>query len=104
MTGPHQESTHTHSHPHEDSHDHDHDHGHHHHSGFKGWLIELFVPHTHDAADSIDDAMEASTEGIRALKISMFLLLATTVLQFVVVLFSSWGPLLAEPSTTSPTR
>ncbi|MGN6442109.1 MAG: cation diffusion facilitator family transporter [Arthrobacter sp.] len=111
MTGPHQESTHTHSHPHEDGHaghghdhghdhshghSHDHDHGHHHHSGFKGWLIELFVPHTHDAADSIDDAMEASTEGIRALKISMFLLLATTVLQFVVVLFSSSVALLAD--------
>ncbi|MDQ0730800.1 cation diffusion facilitator family transporter [Arthrobacter sp. B1I2] len=107
MSGPHQESTHTHSHPHTEDHgghhhdhqhghEHDHDHGHHHHSGFKGWLIELFVPHTHDAADSIDDAMEASTEGIRALKISMFVLLATTVLQFLVVLFSSSVALLAD--------
>ncbi|WP_457946496.1 cation diffusion facilitator family transporter [Pseudarthrobacter sp. alpha12b] len=119
MSGPHQESTHTHGHPHAEGHgghhhdhdhdhphghehgrphdhDHGHDHGHHHHSGFKGWLIELFVPHTHDAADSIDDAMEASTEGIRALKISMFVLLATTVLQFLVVLFSSSVALLAD--------
>ncbi|MGX5717930.1 cation diffusion facilitator family transporter [Arthrobacter sp. MAHUQ-56] len=40
--------------------------------------------------------MEASTEGIRALKISMFLLLATTVLQFLVVLFSSSVALLAD--------
>jgi cation diffusion facilitator family transporter len=108
MTGPQHDSTHTHSH-HDEGHaghhhghdhghdpDHDHGHGHEHHSGFKGWLIELFVPHTHDAADSIDDAMEASTEGIRALKISMFVLLATTVLQFLVVLFSSSVALLAD--------
>ncbi|MFC9770529.1 MULTISPECIES: cation diffusion facilitator family transporter [unclassified Pseudarthrobacter] len=58
--------------------------------------MELFVPHTHDSADSIDDAMEASTEGIRALKISLFVLLGTTVLQFVVVLFSSSVALLAD--------
>ena len=110
MSRPHQESTtaHSHAHPedhghghghdhgHDHGHGHGHDHGHDHHSGFKGWLMELFVPHTHDAADSIDDAMEASTEGIRALKISMFVLLATTVLQFLVVLFSSSVALLAD--------
>lgn len=87
---------HGHDHDHDHHHDHDHAHDHHHHSGFKGWLFELFVPHTHDAADSIDDAMEASSEGIRALKISMFVLLATTVLQFLVVLFSSSVALLAD--------
>lgn len=102
MSGAQHGSTHTHTHDHDHEHGHDHghghthDHGHHHHGGFKGWLVELFVPHTHDAADSIDDAMEASTEGIRALKISMFLLLATTVLQFLVVLFSSSVALLAD--------
>lgn len=85
--------THGHNHGHEHGHDHD---GHHHHSGFKGWLFELFVPHTHDAADSIDDAMEASVEGIRALKISLFLLLATTILQFLVVLVSGSVALLAD--------
>lgn len=87
------------AHDHQDhghSHDHEHDHGHHHHGGFKGWLVELFVPHTHDAADSIDDAMEASVEGVRALKISLFLLLATTVLQFLVVLVSGSVALLAD--------
>ncbi|MGX1159789.1 cation diffusion facilitator family transporter [Arthrobacter sp. SLBN-100] len=84
-----------HSHePHD--HDHDHDHDHHHHGGFKGWLFELFVPHTHDAADSIDDAMEASVEGVRALKISLFLLLGTTILQFLVVLVSGSVALLAD--------
>ncbi|NUT71631.1 cation diffusion facilitator family transporter [Pseudarthrobacter sp. C4D7] len=106
MSGRHQESTHTHSQPHEEqqhgahTHDSGHSHGHeghdHHQAGFKGWLTELFVPHTHDAADSIDDAMEASAEGIRALKISMFVLLATTVLQFLVVLSSGSVALLAD--------
>ena len=75
---------------------HDHSHGHHHHLGFKGWLREIFIPHTHDAADSIDDALEASTKGIQALKISLLILLATTVLQFVVVLFSGSVALLAD--------
>ena len=56
----------------------------------------LFVPHSHDAADSIDDAMEASTEGVRALKISLFVLLATTLLQAVIVAFSGSVALLAD--------
>ncbi|MBB6406549.1 cation diffusion facilitator family transporter [Arthrobacter sp. AZCC_0090] len=76
--------------------DHAHDHDHEHHKGFKGWLYELFVPHTHDAADSIDDALESSTQGIRALKISLFILLGTTVLQFLVVLVSGSVALLAD--------
>lgn len=84
--------------PHAHPHDHDHDqHGHTHpHGGVKGFLYDLFVPHTHDSADSIDDAMEASTAGIRALKISMFVLLATTVLQLVLVVFTSSVALLAD--------
>lgn len=59
-------------------------------------LHAIFVPHTHDAADSIDDAMEASGAGIRALKISLVLLLATTVLQAIVVAFSGSVALLAD--------
>ncbi|MDQ4138566.1 MAG: cation diffusion facilitator family transporter [Actinomycetota bacterium] len=62
----------------------------------KGFLYGLFVPHTHDAADSVDDALEASTQGVRALKISLFVLLLTTALQFVVVLISSSIALLAD--------
>jgi len=86
---------------HYDDHGHDHDHHHHHHGhthhkGLKGWLYELFVPHTHDAADSVDDALEASAQGIRALKISLFMLLGTTVLQFLVVLVSGSVALLAD--------
>src|SRR3546814_3584474 len=55
--------------------DHEHDHG------LRGIVRHVFVPHTHDAADSVDDALEASTQGIRALKVSLVVLLATTVLQ-----------------------
>ncbi|GAA4073314.1 hypothetical protein GCM10023065_29910 [Microbacterium laevaniformans] len=69
--------SHVHSSHHDHDHDHDHDHAlhsdggvhlhdHDHPSGLKGFLRGLFVPHTHDAADSIDDAMEASHEGVCA--------------------------------------
>ncbi|WP_434061480.1 cation diffusion facilitator family transporter [Paramicrobacterium agarici] len=54
------------------------------------------MPHSHDAADSIDDALEASTEGVRALKISMGILLVTTVLQLVVTVFSGSIALFAD--------
>ena len=51
--------------------DHDHDVGHDHPPGVRGWLQELFRPHSHDAADSVDSALESSAEGIRAVKISL---------------------------------
>src|SRR5215207_8702078 len=61
-----------------DGHDHDghhhdgHDHGGHRHAtGLKGFLLSVFRPHSHDAADSVDSALESSAEGIRALKISL---------------------------------
>jgi len=92
----------THPHPHDD-HDHGaggHSHGtdgdHKHPTGIKGFFYGLFVPHSHDAADSIDDALEASKEGVRALKISLVILLATTVLQLVVVAFSGSVALFAD--------
>ncbi|MBT1003984.1 cation diffusion facilitator family transporter [Paenarthrobacter sp. DKR-5] len=83
---------HGHSHDHGDGHSHGHEHG----TGFLATVKEFFVPHTHDASDSIDDALEASTEGVRALKISLFALLATTILQFLVVLISGSVALLAD--------
>lgn len=93
----------SHPHPHDD-HDLDHLHGGHDHgpgghshpTGIRGFFYGLFVPHSHDAADSIDDALEASKEGVRALKISLFILLATTILQLVVVLISGSVALLAD--------
>jgi len=93
---------HGHAHPHEE-HGHSHEHGpshgpggHSHPTGVRGFFYGLFVPHTHDAADSIDDALEASTQGVRALKISLFLLLGTTVLQLLIFLISGSVALLAD--------
>ncbi|TIH29832.1 cation diffusion facilitator family transporter [Subtercola vilae] len=91
---PNHEHEHGHSHGHPDDHEHDHDHSHP--TGITGFFYGLFVPHTHDAADSIDDALEASTQGVRALKISLFLLLGTTVLQFAIFLISGSVALLAD--------
>ena len=62
----------------------------------KGFLYGLFVPHSHDASDSIDDALEASHEGVRALKISLLILAATAALQIVVVVISGSVALLAD--------
>jgi cation diffusion facilitator family transporter len=89
---------HDHPHPHPHGHDHDHEHGHDHEhpTGLKGFLHGLFVPHSHDAADSIDDAMESSSQGIRAVKISLAGLGATAVLQLAVVLISGSVALLAD--------
>lgn len=90
---------HTHDHPH-GNHDEaghaGHGHSHAHRAGLRGALHELFVPHSHDAADAIDDAMEANAAGIRALKIGLAVLFATTVLQAVVVAFSGSVALLAD--------
>jgi cation diffusion facilitator family transporter len=54
------------------------------------------LPHSHDAADSIDDALAASAQGIRAVKISLVVLLVTTALQLGVVLISGSVALLAD--------
>lgn len=85
------------THEHEHDHDHDHSHDHNHpHGGVKGFLYDLFVPHTHDAADSVDDALEASKAGVAAVKVSMFILLGTTILQFGLVLVTGSVALLAD--------
>jgi cation diffusion facilitator family transporter len=98
MTGPH-------AHDHaprgdRDDHDHDtehpHDHGHEHPTGIRGLLHGLFVPHSHDAADSIDDALEASSQGIRAVKISLIVLGLTAVAQLAIVAISGSVALLAD--------
>jgi cation diffusion facilitator family transporter len=86
-------------HEHEHEHEHEHDHetgGHSHPTGIRGFFYGLFVPHSHDAADSIDDALEASTAGVRALKISLFALLGTTVLQLAIFIISGSVALLAD--------
>jgi cation diffusion facilitator family transporter len=65
-------------------------------TGVRGFLHEVFVPHSHDAADSIDDALESTNEGIRAVKLSLVLLGATAVAQAAVVLISGSVALLSD--------
>jgi cation diffusion facilitator family transporter len=69
---------------------------HHHHGGLAGWLRSILRPHSHDAADSIDPALESSAQGIRALKTSLVVLLATAVVQLAVVLVTGSVALLAD--------
>ncbi len=77
--------------------DHDHDHADHEHaSGVKGWVLSLFQPHSHDAADSVDSALESSVEGIRAVKISLIGLGVTSIAQAVVVVLTGSVALLAD--------
>jgi cation diffusion facilitator family transporter len=85
-----------HSHPeHDHAHDDDH-HDHEHAGGVRGWVTGLFRPHSHDAADSVDSALESSERGIRALKVSLVALLVTAVLQGVIVAVSGSVALLAD--------
>src|SRR3954463_5809012 len=93
-----------------DHHDHDHDHEHHHDHGdhgdaghhhdhprgVRGLLLEIFRPHSHDAADSLDSALEASERGIRAVKVSFAALMATAVVQLVIVVATGSVALLAD--------
>ena len=62
----------------------------------RGLLSGLFQPHSHDAADSVDDALAGSAAGIRAVKLSLIGLGITAVLQLVVVLVSGSAALLAD--------
>jgi len=89
-------SEHDHNSGHEHkSHGHDHaedDHP----SGVRSWLLSLVKPHSHDSADSMDSALEASGMGIRAVKISLAALLATAAFQVVLVLLTGSVALLAD--------
>jgi cation diffusion facilitator family transporter len=91
------EHGHAEEHGHDDhDHGHDHDHEHAHAGGPLGFLASLFSPHSHDAADSLDDALAGSREGVRAVKLSLIGLGATSLLQLVVVLSSGSAALLAD--------
>ena len=68
----------------------------HHPHGLRGAIREIFAPHSHDAADSVDDALESSAAGIRAVKISLLVLGLTAVAQIVVVIISGSVALAAD--------
>lgn len=80
------------------AHSHQHAHGpeSHKHSGVREWLAHVFIPHSHDPANSLDPAMETNTQGIRAVKISLAGLGITAVFQLVIVLVSGSVALLAD--------
>ena len=75
---------------------HDHPHGHHHPTGLRGGIKEIFAPHSHDAADSIDGALESSAAGIRAVKISLLILGLTAIVQIAIVVISGSVALAAD--------
>jgi cation diffusion facilitator family transporter len=79
----------------EHAHGHEHD-GQEHAGGLRGWVTGLFRPHSHDAADSVDSALESSAQGIRAVKISLAALAVTAALQMLVVAVSGSVALLAD--------
>ncbi|MGW3562481.1 cation diffusion facilitator family transporter [Streptomyces sp. NPDC000941] len=93
-------SAHDHDHDHDHSHDHGHDHGHAHGksrwSRWKHQVTHMVKPHSHEAADKVDSAMESSAEGMRALWLSLAILGATAVFQTVVVLISGSVALLGD--------
>lgn len=74
----------------------------HHHDRVTRWqrlrhgLSELAGAHSHDAADQVDDALEADRAGRRALVISLIALAITAALQAVVVVASGSVALLGD--------
>lgn len=84
----------------ESQHGHGHAHEHHHQAGRLGrwWagLTHLVRPHSHDAADRVDQALEGSRAGIRALWVSLLVLGATAGFQAVVVVLSGSVALLSD--------
>lgn len=59
-------------------------------------LAHLVRPHSHEAADKVDAALEASAEGIRALWLSLAILGATAAVEAVVVAISGSVALLGD--------
>jgi cation diffusion facilitator family transporter len=88
-----------HGHDHDSGHDHGTGHGHSHDvrgGRFGAAVRAVFVPHSHDASDSIDGALESSAAGIRAVKTSLLALGATAIAQLVIVVISGSVALLAD--------
>jgi cation diffusion facilitator family transporter len=78
-------------------HDHQHHHGHDHGRGGVWQRIGHAVrPHSHDAVEQVDSALEGSTEGIRATWISLVVLGATAAMQGAVVVVSGSVALLGD--------
>ena len=92
------EDAHDHDHDDERGHDdgHEHEHRHEHPTSGIRRFLGLEAPHSHDAADRVDSALESSADGIRALKISLVGLGLTAALQAVIVVLSGSVALLGD--------
>lgn len=100
MAHPHNDHDH---HDHHRAHDHHDEHEHHddhdHATGLVGWLQQLFHVGGHSHAETslaADDALASSEKGIRTIYTALAILLATTVLQVVIYMFSGSVALLAD--------
>jgi cation diffusion facilitator family transporter len=71
-------------------------HPHDHPAGLRAAVREIFAPHSHDSADSIDDALESSAIGIRAVKFSLVALGVTAAFQVVILVMSGSIALAAD--------
>ena len=89
-TGRHDHEHHDHEHHDHDHHDHDHD------RAPLARLRHLLRPHSHDTADQVDAALEASAEGMRTLWISLAVLGATACIQAAVTVRSGSVALLGD--------
>lgn len=59
-------------------------------------IKEIFAPHSHDAADSVDDTLESTAAGIRTVKISLLVLGLTALIQIVIMVMSGSVALAAD--------
>jgi cation diffusion facilitator family transporter len=80
--------SHGHDHPRQSTHSHGRTVGH--------FLRSLVVPHSHDAADSLDKELEASRDGVRAVAICLVILLLTSGIQALIVVVSGSIALLGD--------
>ena len=82
------------------NHAHDHAHGHGHSQRRRpGWFRALTGrarPHSHDSSDKVDSALESSRVGMRAVWVSLLVLLGTAILQGAVVVLSGSVALLGD--------
>ncbi|MCV7125794.1 cation diffusion facilitator family transporter [Mycobacterium lacus] len=69
---------------------------HQHPAGARRLLAEIFSTHSHDAADSIEDARSASASAIRAMKVSLLALSVTAAFQVAIVVVSASVALAAD--------
>jgi len=92
MTAPHRHDHHAHG----DGHEHNHRHEHEHRRGPCGVLTAIFRPHSHDSADSLDSALDASRRGIRAVTISFAALMVTSIVQLILAVATGSVALVAD--------